>query len=106
MGKKNKQAPNCQESQKTCTCELCERDKPLTEHHLIPRAVHRKKHFVNLFGKEEMKSRKLKLCKQCHDGIHDCVPSEKTLASNYNTKETLMGHPAIAKHVAWVRKQK
>lgn len=89
-----------------CKCELCERDQPLTEHHLIPRAVHSKKRFVNRFGKQEMKSRKLMVCKLCHDGIHDIVPDEKDLAESYNTKEQLLEHPAIQRHIQWVRKQK
>ena len=61
-------------------CELCGRDKRLTKHHLIPRGVHRKKRFVNRFGKKEMHRRSLMLCKECHSGIHDLIPDEKELA--------------------------
>lgn len=86
-------------------CSLCGRNKPLTEHHLLPRAIHRRKRFVAQFGKQELKSRKLLICRQCHDGIHDLI-SEKELASTYNTKESLLSHDGVAKHVAWVRKQK
>jgi len=85
---------------------LCDRDKPLTEHHLIPRAVHSKKRFINRFGKEEMKKRKLMCCKECHDGIHDIIPDEKELADKFNTKELLMADERIQKHVEWARKQK
>lgn len=87
-------------------CELCGRNKPLTKHHLIPRAVHGKKRFERRFGKKEMNERGLMLCKLCHDGIHDLIPSEKLLAEQYNTKELLLANEKIAKHVAWVRKQK
>ena len=87
-------------------CELCNRDKPLTKHHLIPRAVHTKKKFVKKFGKKEMKSRLLMVCSLCHHGIHDCIPDEKDLANDYNTKELLLENPAIQKHVGWVKKQK
>lgn len=87
-------------------CELCGRDKPLTEHHLLPRAVHRRKRFVAKYGKTELKGRKLLICRLCHNGIHDLIPNEKTLAEEFNTKELLLAHEGIQKHVAWVRKQK
>lgn len=89
----------------TC-CELCGRDKPLTKHHLIPRAVHSKKKFINLFGKEEMGKRGLMVCKVCHNGIHDLIPDEKELAESFNTKELLLADERIVKHVEWARKQK
>lgn len=87
-------------------CELCEREKPLTKHHLIPRAVHTKKRFIKRFGKEEMQRRGLMICRECHDGIHDLVPDEKVLADKYNTKELLLADERITRHIAWVRKQK
>lgn len=94
------------EKPKETPCELCSRNQKLSKHHLIPRAVHTKKKFINRFGKEEMRKRGLMLCKLCHNGIHDLIPDEKTLAESYNTKELLLAHPAIAKHVAWAKKQK
>ncbi|MDX1926981.1 MAG: hypothetical protein SFV81_10705 [Pirellulaceae bacterium] len=94
-----------QSATQTC-CELCGRDQPLTFHHLIPCAVHRTKRFIARFGKEEMQTRGLYLCRLCHNGIHDLIPKEKDLADKYNTKDTLMAHPGILKHVNWVRKQK
>lgn len=87
-------------------CELCGRRKPLTKHHLIPRAVHGKKRYVNRFGKKEMHKRGLMICKQCHHGIHDLIPDEKELAEKYHTKKLLQANEAIKKHVAWVKKQK
>lgn len=91
---------------KCCQCELCDREKPLTKHHLIPRQVHTKKKFIRMFGKKEMRERGLQLCKECHDGIHDIVPDEKELAEKYNTKELLLTNERIVKHVEWARKQK
>ena len=90
---------------KTC-CELCGRDQPLTFHHLIPCAVHRTKRFIARYGKEEMHTRGLYLCRLCHNGIHDLIPKEKDLADKYNTKDALLEHPGILKHVNWVKKQK
>ena len=87
-------------------CELCNRQKPLTKHHLIPRGVHRKKRFVERFGKTEMRKRSLMICRECHNGIHDLIPDEKELAGKYNTKELLLSNASVRKHVAWVRKQK
>ena len=97
-------APKQQESEKRC--ELCGRQKRLTKHHLIPRGVHRKKRFLNRYGKKEMHQRSLMICKECHAGIHDLIPDEKDLAEKYHTKELLLANEAIQKHVAWVRKQK
>ena len=85
---------------------MCGRDKPLTKHHLIPRAVHTKKRFINRFGKEEMHKRGIMVCKKCHKGIHDMIPDEKELADKFNTKELLMADERIRKHVDWVKKQK
>lgn len=87
-------------------CELCSRVAKLTFHHLIPKAVHSKKKFINKFGKDEMRSRGLMLCNLCHDGIHDIIPSEKELAEYYNTKELLLSNESIEKHVNWAKKQK
>lgn len=101
-----KQVTTCYEGETVEKCELCEREKPLTKHHLIPRAVHSKKKFINLFGKEEMHKRGLMICKLCHNGIHDLIPDEKELAESFNTKELLLADERIAKHVQWVRKQK
>ena len=94
------------EVEQTDRCELCERQKKLTKHHLVPKAVHTKKRFVNRFGKKEMRQRGLLICKDCHAGIHDLIPNEKELADQYHTKELLLANEAIKKHIAWVKKQK
>ncbi|HEY7330766.1 MAG TPA: hypothetical protein VH592_24205 [Gemmataceae bacterium] len=87
-------------------CELCDRQRKLTKHHLVPRAVHSKKRYVNRFGKKEMRQRGLMICKECHNGIHDLIPGEKELADKYHTKELLLANEAIQKHITWVKKQK
>ena len=103
---KKEQAQNCFESETTGCCEFCGRTRLLTKHHLIPRAVHGKKRFIERHGKKEMRSKGLMLCKECHDGIHDLIPDEKELAEHYTTRGALLANPQIRKHVAWVRKQK
>ena len=80
-------------------CELCQKERPLTKHHLIPRAVRTKKRFINLFGKEEMRNRGIQICRICHSGIHKIITDEKELAEKFNTKELLMSDERIKKHV-------
>ena len=86
-------------------CELCGRDKPLTFHHLIPRKVHGRRRFLRRYSKHEMKARGLHLCRPCHSGIHDLI-DETELGERYNTKEDLLKHEGVARHVAWVARQK
>ena len=87
-------------------CEFCGRDKPLTFHHLIPRKNHRKARFRRRYSNHEMRNRGLYLCAPCHSGIHDLIPNEAELGERYNTREQLLAHEGIARHVAWVTKQK
>ena len=90
---------------KNGSCELCDRDKYLTFHHLIPRKLHSKKRFRKTFTLREMQTRGLYLCGECHDGVHMLL-TEMELGEHYNTKEALLGHEGVARHVAWARKQK
>lgn len=93
------------ETEKVEKCTLCEREKPLSFHHLIPRKMHRRKNFLREFGKEEMKKRGINVCRKCHSAIHKFW-DEKTLAEIYNTKEKLMETEEMQKFVAWVKKEK
>lgn len=86
-------------------CELCGRAKPLTFHHLIPKAMHGKTRYRKRYTKEEMHTRGLMVCRLCHNGIHDLI-EEKQLGEEFNTKEKLLTHEPLLKHIAWVRKQK
>ena len=95
------------QGRRTGPCELCGRPgQSLTFHHLIPRHCHRKKRFRDRFSIREMRSRGLWICRPCHDGIHDLIPDEKDLGWNYHTRESLLAHEGVRKHVDWVRKQK
>jgi hypothetical protein len=89
----------------TPRCELCGRQKPLTFHHLIPKAMHGKKRFQKRHTKAELRSRGIEICRLCHSGIHDLL-SERELAEKFPTKEAQLDHPGMAKHIAWVKKQK
>ncbi len=96
---------NSSGSKREGACELCARHKPLEFHHLIPRKTHKKVWFKKQFGKEEMQTRGLYVCRQCHRHIHRHI-DEKTLGRYYNTRDKLLSHPEIAKFVAWVARQR
>ena len=86
-------------------CALCGREKPLTFHHLIPRKLHGKPRFKKRHSKEELRSRGIDICRLCHDGLHALL-TERELGETYHTLDLLREHAGVAKHVAWVRKQK
>ena len=86
------------------TCALCGRHAPLTFHHLIPRKLHRRKHFKKHYTREE-RNAGIDLCRPCHNGLHDLY-DEMTLGKQFYTLALLQSDPAVAKHVAWVSKQK
>ena len=87
-------------------CELCDRFAiTLSEHHLIPRTTHKNKRVRRMFSRDEMRSRKTDFCQPCHKAVHTFF-TEKELALEYNTVESLKAHPALQKHIIWVRKQK
>jgi hypothetical protein len=85
-------------------CELCEREVSFrTQHHLIPRTLHKRKKRREGFTQEEL-NRVIWICAPCHKNIH-AVLTEKELAEEFNSLEKLLGFPAIAKFTAWVRRQ-
>lgn len=51
--------PNLEQEEESEKCALCEREKRLSFHHLIPKKMHRRKNFLKKFGKEEMKKEEL-----------------------------------------------
>ena len=96
-----------QPTERVTACELCGREGlKLTEHHLIPKAVHRKNRFRRRYDRAEMLTRKLLVCRPCHNAIHRCVPDEKVLAERYPTREELLTNECLAKQIRFLRKQK
>ena len=83
-------------------CALCDRDRPLTFHHLIPKALHRKKRYRAL-GRAAL-AQGVDLCRDCHDAVHRFI-DEKTLGAHFSTLDALRAHPDVAKFVAWVRRR-
>lgn len=93
------------DAKKIGNCVLCEKEKRLTFHHLIPRKCHSNKWFKKHFEKEEMVSRGINICRSCHNYIHS-VFSSKELGRYFNTIETLIAHEKIAKFIAYAKKKK
>lgn len=85
-------------------CALCHRHCALTFHHLIPRKLHRRTFFQKNASKEERQAG-IYICRPCHSGLHKLY-DEVQLGKNLNTLDALQADEAIARHVAWVAKQK
>ena len=89
---------------KSGICELCARNTMLTRHHLIPRKLHRRNFFKKSYTREELQ-RGVQICRPCHSGIHRLY-DEMTLGKQLNTIDKLRADTSIAKHAAWVARQK
>lgn len=85
-------------------CELCARTTSLTFHHLVPKKMHRRTYYRKHFSKEVLNAG-INVCRRCHVGIHRLY-DESTLAKQYNSLERLKADEAVARHCAWVAKQK
>lgn len=92
------------ESSDEDSCPLCQRSVNLTFHHLIPKKVQGRNFFKKKYKKRELKDG-IMICRLCHDGLHDLY-DEMQLGKAYNTLDAILGDPALAKHFAWVAKQK
>ena len=86
-------------------CELCERDKPLSFHHLIPRKNHRRNYFKRSFDKDDMKTRGAWLCSLCHRTLHRTY-SEQELGKTLNTLDAIRAQPEMQSFLQWAKKQK
>ena len=84
--------------------ELCQRDKKLTFHHLIPKKNHKIKHIQKRFLSFDLNTYGIMTCIDCHKMIHKLIP-HKLLALEYNSKEKLINHPELEKFIIWVRLQ-
>lgn len=85
-------------------CELCQRKKPLTFHHLIPRKTHRKPRIRRRFHRDELHSRGLWVCRLCHSQLHRFY-TEEHLAETLNTRDRLLEEPEMVRFLAWARRQ-
>ncbi len=86
-------------------CAICRHEGVmLTRHHLVPRALHRKKRFQKNHDRKELQSNVLMICRSCHSQLH-AVMTEKEMADRYNTLEAILAHPEIIKYAAWAQKR-
>lgn len=82
-------------------CDLCHRAVPaVTKHHLIPKERHNKQ-AKRAYG-EDCKMRIGWFCVSCHRQVH-CLFTNKELEKKYNTIESLLRHPEVAKYVEWIK---
>lgn len=85
-------------------CEMCDREFPLTFHHLIPKSFHKRKMVQKKFTPEE-RQQGIWICRSCHSAIHRFL-DHHALVREYHTLEALMAHEELAKFVAWSRHQR
>ncbi|MEM9315770.1 MAG: hypothetical protein AAGA95_14180 [Pseudomonadota bacterium] len=85
-------------------CATCGRRTALTFHHLIPRKLHRRARFQKRYSREAL-NRGIHVCRLCHRGIHRSY-DEMTLGRDFSSLELLRRDPLLARHFAWVAKQK
>lgn len=96
--------PPVWESTRTAECEICERDVPLTYHHLIPRATHAKV-LKQGWHPESMINSVAWLCRPCHSAVHG-VATNETLAREFYTVELLLAREDIQKWKKYAAKQR
>ncbi|KAF9806362.1 hypothetical protein IEO21_08696 [Rhodonia placenta] len=85
-------------------CEICERDVPLTYHHLIPRAVHAKVR-KRAWHPEVMLNSVAWLCRPCHSTVHH-IASNEELARELYTIDKLLAREDVQKWRKYISKQR
>jgi len=89
---------------KTNKCELCNRERTTTFHHLAPKKVHTRSKVLRLHTKEYMRTAGVDLCNDCHKTVHKLF-THILLALEYYTLERLQGDDKLMKFVEWVKTQ-
>ena len=85
-------------------CALCQRRRHLTFHHLIPRKLHRRTRFRKRYSRDQL-NRGIDICRICHNGLHRLY-DEMTLARDFNSLESILADPDLARHIAWSARQR
>jgi len=86
-------------------CDICNRVKELTFHHLIPRCLHKNKWFKKNFTREEM-NEGINICKHdCHKEIHKLI-GQKEMGRSFYTLKKLLNHPKVKKYLKFIINQK
>lgn len=89
---------------RTEACEICERDVPLSYHHLIPRSTH-KKVLRRGWHPEWMLNSVAWLCRPCHSKVHRVATNEE-LAREYWTVKKLLAREDIQTWAEYVGRQR
>ncbi|OAX41791.1 hypothetical protein K503DRAFT_833997, partial [Rhizopogon vinicolor AM-OR11-026] len=63
-------------STRTKECEICEREVPLTYHHLIPQSTHAKMLKKKIYS-ETMVGSVAWLCRPCHSALHHVASNDE-----------------------------
>lgn len=93
-------------------CEMCERQMPLTFHHLFPKKIHkrlqeRKTQSGESKGipKAELRKSGIMICRPCHSMLHRSY-DHATLAERLNSLERILEDERIQEWVQWASKQR
>ncbi|KAJ7738260.1 hypothetical protein DFH07DRAFT_85835 [Mycena maculata] len=85
-------------------CEICEREIPLTYHHLIPRSTHAKA-VKKKWHPTGMLNSVAWLCRPCHTVVHQVATNEE-LALNYHSVDLLLQREDIQRWGRYASKQR
>ncbi|KAJ7511031.1 hypothetical protein B0H11DRAFT_1845735 [Mycena galericulata] len=85
-------------------CEICEREIPLTYHHLIPRSTHTKVE-KKKWHPTSMLNSVAWLCRPCHTAVHQAATNEE-LALDYYSVELLLQREDIQRWGKYASKQR
>ncbi|KAF8179922.1 hypothetical protein K438DRAFT_1603153 [Mycena galopus ATCC 62051] len=91
-------------STRTRECEICEREVPLTYHHLIPRAMHVKA-VKKKWHPASMLNSVAWLCRPCHTVVHQVARTEE-LAQHYYSVDLLLQREDIRRWGKYASKQR
>jgi len=97
-------APPVGQPTRTVECELCDREIPLTYHHLIPRSTHAKV-LRRKWHPQERLNAVAWLCRYCHSMVHKVATNEE-LAQHFYTVDLLLAREDILKWKDWVCRQR
>ena len=84
-------------------CVLCEREMPLTFHHLFPRTTH-KKMMKKGYEKKEL-CVGIMVCRPCHSAIHRFI-DEESMSAQYYSLEKLLEHQKVQDWIPYIAKKK
>ncbi len=83
-------------------CLICNKDEGIQDHHLIPKALHKKLRKKKLHRKLDLQ-KTISLCNCCHCNLHREF-SEKELYSQMPTIEQILNNSLIKKWIIFKNK--